>query len=495
MTSRYLLFSPILFAALLAGCRGGLSPERRADYGRQPGAAEALAEGQVELARQSEAEGAAEVHHVSHFSQSEPLPQSTRFDGPVELAELVRYAVACNPQIQAARYHARALGARVPQAKSLPDPQLMTTVFVEEIQTAAGPQELALALSQKIPWFGKRAFRSQVAYYDAMAAYARVTATELKVIEQVKLAYFDLYFLQKAIAETQRLRPRLQQVIDVVRTQFETSVPGVGLERLRQAQVELAKLEMRLVELEQTKARAQARLAGVLHLPANTQIEAAGEVPRCRLAQQVDVLVALAAAWQPELEARRREVRRDQASIWLAERDYWPDLNLGLNWYEIGSSGLSPVANGRDAVSLGVRVNLPIYRTRLDAAVREAQHETAASARRYASERDRVQAELGALYARFREHDRMLNIVQSQVLPMTEEMLQLAPEAYSTGRMTFQQWIDMYRTLLSCKIELYRHVAAREQAVASLERAVGCSIAEAAEVAPPSGFDAPAPLP
>jgi outer membrane protein TolC len=314
-----------------------------------------------------------------------------------------------------------------------------------------------------------------------MAAYARVTATELEVIEQVKLAYFDLDFLQNAIAETRRLEPRLQQVIDVVRTQFETNTPGVGLERLRQAQVELGKLRIRLVELEEAKTRAQARLAGVLALPASTRIEATDEVPLTRLAQQVDALVGLAEVWEPELEARRREVRRDRASISLAQRDYWPDVNVGVNWYEIGSRGLSPVADGRDAVSLGVGVNLPIYRTRLDAAVREAQNKTAASARRYAAERDRVQAEVGTLHARFREHDRMLRIVQSEILPMTEEMLALALEAYRTGRMTFQQWIDAYRTLLSQKIELHRHVAAREQAIASLERTVGCAIADVAD--------------
>ena len=494
MTSRFALISLSLMAALLAGCRGGVPSQRRADYGTLPAAAEALDGGHGQPTRAPEAEGAAEIHQVSHLSEPDSFSQGARFDGPVELAELVGYALACNPRIQAARYHARSLGARVPQAKSLPDPQLMSTVFLEEIQTAAGPQQLALALSQKIPWFGKREFRGQVAYYDAMAAYARVTATELEVIEQVKLAYFELYFLQNAINETRRLRPRVEQVVDVVRTQFETNTPGVGLERLRQAQVELAKLEMRLVELEEAQARAQARLAGALHLPANTQIEAARDVPRSRLAQEVDVLVGLAAAWEPELEARRREVRRDEASICLAERDYWPDVSLGVNWYEIGSSGLSPVTNGRDAVSLGVGVNLPIYRNRLDAAVREARNKTAASTRRYASERDRVQAEVGTLYARFREHDRMLSIVQSQIVPMAEEMLALAPEAYSTGRMTFQQWIDAYRTLLSQKIDLHRHLAAREQAIASLERAVGCAIAEVADGAPPLGLDEPAPL-
>jgi len=404
-------------------------------------------------------------------------------DGPAPLETLVAHALANNPRIQAARYHARAMAARVPQAASLPDPQLMTTVFLEAIQTAAGPQEVALSLSQKIPWLGKRAFRGQVAYYDATAAYARVTVAELEVIEQVKRAYFDLYFLQSAIAETERLRPQLENVIAIARTRYETSAPGAGLDSVLQAQVELAKLKTRLVELDETKVRAQARLAGVLHLPPNTRIEPTGQVDHAQLAHAAKVLVGLAESCQPELEARQREVSRDRASICLAQRDYWPDVNLGVSWQEIGPHGLSPVANGRDAFSLGIGVNLPIYRNRLEAAVREAKNRTAASSRRYVAERDRVRAEVSALYALFRQHDRMLGIVESEILPAAEQTLELATESYRNSQASYQQLIDVYRTLLAYRIELHQHVAARGQAVASLERAVGCSITAAPETA------------
>ena len=495
MTSRFALLSLSLFAALLAGCRAGLAPQNGVGYSAPKAAPEDFARPREHRTPQAEAEGPAEARQVSYSSQPEVLPQGAPFDGPVELSELVRYAVSYNPRIQAARYHARALRARVPQAKSLPDPQLMTTIFLEEIQTAAGPQQLALALSQKIPWFGKRTFRGQVAYYDAMAAYARVTATELEVIEQVKLAYFDLYWIQSAIAETRRLEPRLEDLIAIARTRYETNAPGAGLETVLQAEVELAKLKSRLVELEESHRRGQARLAGALHLPSSTRIEATEQVERSPLAHEAEMLVALAETWQPALEARRREIGRDQAAICLAQREYWPDVSLGATWYEIGGAGLSPVANGRDAASLGIGVNLPIYRGRLDAAVREARYKTAASSRRFAAERDRIGVEVSALYAQFRQHDRMLQIVQSDILPRAEQTLQLAPEAYRTGRMAFQQWVDVYRTLLGYRIEPHRHVAARAQAIASLERAVGCSIAELAEGGPLSGFAEPAPLP
>jgi len=417
----------------------------------------------------------AEISQTSYVSQSEDFQPPGGLDGPVDIDTLVEYALANNPEIQAAWYHARALGARVPQAASLPDPRLMTTVFMDSIQTAAGPQDVVMSLSQRFPWFGKLDLRSQAAYHDAMAAYARVTAAELQVTERVKRAYCDLYFLQSAIAETRRLEPRLEDVIEIARTRYETNAQAVGLESVLQAQIELSKLKTRLVGLEEAKARAQAKLVGILHLPLQTPIEAEAELAGTEVSPTVRLLVDLAVSHQPELAATRREICRDESVEALACREYWPDVTLSFNWHEIGASGLSPVATGDDAYSLGVGVNLPLYRKRLDAAVREAQNRRASSARRHAAARDRFQAEVSALYAQFREHDRILAILDSEIVPRAGQTLELSTEAYRTGRVGFQQLIDTYRTLLNYRIDYHQRKAAREQAIASLERAVGCA--------------------
>ena len=423
---------------------------------------------------------------ILHPSAASPQPEESTagapFSGPTPLEALVRHALANNREIQAARYHASALGHRVPQAASLPDPQLVTTAFLESIQTAAGPQEVAMSLQQKFPWFGKRALRSQVASRDAMAAYSRLAATELAVVEQVKRAYFDLYYVESAIAETRTLQPRLEDVIEIARTKYETDLQGKGLETVLKAQIELARLKTTLVQLENNKRQAQARLAGVLHLPPETRIEAVERIDPTRVAQTAVLLVGLAESLQPELEAQRWEVDRDRTSIEVARREYWPDVTVGFNWYEIGPAGLSPVANGRDAYALGVGVNLPIYRNRLDAAVREAQCRTAASRRRYEAARDRVHTEVQTLYAQFTEHHQVLAILQKDILPQAERTLKLSTESYRLGRLDFQQLIDTYRTLLDYRIEVHKREAMREQAIASLERAVGGAItAEPAE--------------
>ncbi len=416
------------------------------------------------------------AYQAVHFPQPEQPDPAGGFERRVPIEELVAYALANNPQIQATRYQARSLGARVPQAVALPDPMLMTTAFLDSIETAAGPQEVMMSLSQKFPLFGKRALRSQVAYHHAMAAYAQVTAVELQVIERVKKVYYDIFFLQRAIDVTRAMEPRLEDVIEIARTKYETNVPGAGLENVLRLEVELWGLKNRLTELRQTEVEAQARLASILHLRPPVRIDPVEQLPQRNVAHTAELLIDLAESSQPELSTRRREIRRDRVAVDLACRSYYPDATVSLNWYEIGTPGLSPVATGDDAFALGVGVNLPIYRSRLDAAVREAQYKASQSARRYAATQDQIRGEVAATYAQFVKHDRIMKILGSKIVPRAAQTLDLSIEAYGVRNLDFQKLIDNYTTYLRYQIDYYKQQALREQTIASLERVVGTSV-------------------
>ena len=133
-----------------------------------------------------------QVQRASHVSEASNTSLDSQFNSDTAIDELIAFALANNPEIQAVHMQAHALEARVPQLAALDDPMLMTTTFLEPIQTAAGPQDVMLSISQKLPGFGKRALRGDVAYHEAQATFARMAAAELAVVEQVKLAYYEL---------------------------------------------------------------------------------------------------------------------------------------------------------------------------------------------------------------------------------------------------------------------------------------------------------------
>jgi outer membrane protein TolC len=303
-----------------------------------------------------------------------------------------------------------------------------------------------------------------------------VAATQLAVIEQVKLAYFEWYYIDQAIRVNEQLEPRLQDVISISKTKYETSREGTGLETVLQAQVELSQLATTIVQLEQAREKARANLLRALHAPQGTRFELEPVIRNNDVPRSADLLIALLDVCQPELDALRRESYRDQTAIALAERNYYPDLSVGLNWHAIDSSGLSPVANGEDAFSLMLGVNLPIYQSKLDAAVRETRFNASQTAHRYRATWDEFRANVQSLHAAAIEHDRIVKILDREIVPRSQQALDLSIAAYRVDRITFPQLIESYKTLLRQQIDYYRRLALREQALAQLERAVGCAI-------------------
>ena len=75
MTSRFDLLSPILFAALLAGCRTGPSPARLADRAAEPVAAESVVPLPGDRTTYAQDTIAGEARQASYSSQPEILPQ------------------------------------------------------------------------------------------------------------------------------------------------------------------------------------------------------------------------------------------------------------------------------------------------------------------------------------------------------------------------------------------------------------------------------------
>ena len=88
---------------------------------------------------------------------SEPLPA---LDQAASLADCLVYAALNNPGLEAAFYRWRAAVERIPQARSLPDPQFTYRYYIREVETRVGPQRQAFGLAQTVPWPGKLEHRA-----------------------------------------------------------------------------------------------------------------------------------------------------------------------------------------------------------------------------------------------------------------------------------------------------------------------------------------------
>lgn len=423
-------------------------------------------------------------------------PTAVDLSGPQPVDVYISYALSQNPDIEAARKRVDAAAYRVPQAASLRDPMFGMTVFPEPVQTAAGQQELALNASQQLPWFGKLDTRAAAAEEDTNVARAQLATVELGVIEQVKRSYYELYFIQKATRITEDNRKLLLDFVRIADSKYRTG--KASQQDVLRAQVEVSNLDSQLIRLRQQIDSAQAKLARLLHVSPDTPVRALEQAPRQQIPQDLKRLYEQAIAQQPELHAQLAAVQRDRHKVELARLEFFPDLTAGMTWIGTSAAGLSPVANGEDPLLLGFSVNLPIYHKRLEAGVREAESRVVASTRQFDSLRDRTAESVKDLYVRVTSQYDLVKLFRDDIIPKSEQTLEVSRAAYQVGDVDFLQLIDNWQRLLRFQITYHRLESQLQQTLATLERVVGGQLRTEASTergpgSPPAAIGPPVP--
>lgn len=417
---------------------------------------------------------------AASYETNEPatLPIDIDTSAPHPASFYVQRALERNPEILAAQRSVAAQAEVIPQVTALDDPLLVDSfqpIDDNSVQTAAGRGPNTLSLSQRFPWFGKLRVRGEVAEQETKIALTRLAKAQLKVAEDVNLAYDEVYFNQRAIQITEENEKLLKDLLKFAEARFRTG--QTSQQDVLRAQVELERLRDRLITLRRQLRQAQADLAKLLHTSPESDLKVAGlDVPSARTG--IERLYAVAVRCRPELQERLHAIVRDERAGELARLQYYPDMTVGVGWQAItGNEALSRVANGNDNVAFTVGVNLPIWRDKLRAGVSEAEHRVVASARRYDSTRDDTFRQIKRLVVQVRALDQQIVLFRDSIIPKAEQTLQVSTADYRVGKVDFQQIIDNWSDLLLFQIQLVRLEATLAQTFASLERVVGCQLA------------------
>lgn len=417
------------------------------------------------------------VAHATCETWHSPAPVAAvnpvfhHLEGPHSVEKYIQFALGQNPEIHAARKRVEALAYQVPVAASLQDPTLSVTAQPAPVQTAGGEQRVILSAGQKLPWHGKLDTRASVAEAQTNVARAQLAAVELATIAKVKRAYYELYFIQRAITVTESEQRLLGEIRAIANTRYRTG--KASQQDVLRADLEISNIENELIRLRQQLTSGQARLARLLHVAPQTRVLALDRLPSEHAPQSLDWLQQQAVAARPELHAKLAAIQRDQLSAELARLDYKPDVTMGFSWIGVSQSGISPVSNGEDAFLLTAGVNLPIYKNRLDASVRSAEAQAVSTARQYDSLRDGTLEEVTDLFAQARSQQELLTLFREDILPKARQTLEVSRKAYNVGEVDFLQLIDNWRQLLRYEISYRRLEATLRQTLAELERVVG----------------------
>lgn len=410
-------------------------------------------------------------------------PPAELANTPVPLQQLLDQARHENPEIEQARLVVESLGYRIEQALGLPDPMLGTTTHLSQVQTAAGQQDFGLFLSQKVIRRNKRETSAAIAEDELNAARAILKSVEQKIIEQISSAYYELGFIQECLVILEADKKELELIDSIVDRRFRI-LKDVTQQETLQVQVAVSKLEAEIDQYKRLQKTLKARLCRLTHSTPGTDIVVQSLPQSAELETQIDDLIGIAVQNNPELHSQLFEIRKQKDTAVLANLNHEPDYTMGLNWISTATNGISPVANGNDAFMITMGMNLPVYRDRIDAGIREAQIKTLATTKKYESLKDEKAELTTEQVIKFETVNKNLALFRDDIIPKQKLTWDQSIKNYEVGKTDFLQMIDNWRKLLQYEILEQRMIADLHKTLAKLNRLAGVSVIPAS---PPAG--------
>ena len=396
-------------------------------------------------------------------NREEPLPVS-------DLQALLEIVQENNPHLRASSLEAEALMQRSAQVSALPDPRASVTYAPYPVFTARGTQRSQWRIDQAVPFPGKRQLRGDIADFGAQIASYEALTFEQDLLFETKKTYFELYSLQQQEVLIRGFQERLTDFEDNASVQY---VVGTGDQQsILKAQLERNSLSTRLVSLELQKQSALERLAQLLNRPVSSLGIGTLERPAIPTMLNEDLL-RIALNERPEVKALKAAEMRADVQIDLAEKAFYPDFGLSVTFFDVGEASIPATATGRDALAFGISLNIPIWRSKLNARLTEAR-----------IRKDQVQSRIEGLNSAFRtqiadlvsqliKEQEQLTLFQEALIPQAESSLEATLSSYTTGRADFLDLLDAERMLFSLETGYEEAFMRYMMATSALERSLG----------------------
>ena len=396
-------------------------------------------------------EPAAPAHQHHHEMPAEPQPaEEEQPQGPlVRLADLEPVALKNSPAVQQAEAAVHAAEGRARQAGLYPNPTAGYTG--EEIKS--GPQtrggQHGFFVDQTIVLGGKLGKRRDVFLQEVREAEAGLEAANYRVLNQVRLAYFEALAGQQRVATLARLGALVDEAVETSHGLFNVGqadrpdVLEIEIEA-RQTQLELARARTMAEQSRQQLAIAVGDPAMAIGRVDGT-LEAA--LPRIDAASLTDIL-----GRSPQLAAARAGVDRAEAAVRAARAERVPDLFLrgGAQYNrELLEATNEPVGwQGLAEVGIGI----PIF-NRNQGGIAAAEAELVSAEAEVRRQELVLRSRFAAAFSAYQEALRTSEAYRTEILPKADEAYRLYLARYEQMTAAYPQVLIARRTWLQVNLD------------------------------------------
>ena len=399
------------------------------------------------------------------------MPISIQASDPITLEWVIGEVLHNNPRIVAAQTRWEAMQEEAPQARSWDDPSFYTMFWAvpHDTPNPFSARETWFGIKQRFPYPGKLKLRGQVAQQTATMAEHGYLIVQENLIQKVKVAYYDLFLIDREIEITQKHLEFMREFVQIAESRYATGAVSQG--DVLKAQVEVFDLGNRVLVLAQRRQIGVAKLNTLMDRAPETELGSLAGFSIRPVGYSLEVLKQMAIENRPELKAATLAIERNETAKALAQKAYYPDFMVDFSYWN--------VRNNTNRWMLMVEAKVPIAfwsKGKHDARLRQVEMEKRVWQADYEDIKNQVLYAVEEAFVNVQVAWNNVDLYQDVIIPQAQQTVETIKTNYETNRATFLNLVDSERTLLRFELDYYKALVAFEKGQADLERAVGTAL-------------------
>lgn len=385
---------------------------------------------------------------------------------PITSEFLVNLALECSPSQRAVAARWQAQQHEIDVAGRLEDPKLMVSAAPQTFGNERLDDGYIVELNQSIPWPGTLSLEKKVASAEADASRARVDEHQVALARDIRLAFAEWQYNRQLLEINQQHQKLWEEFLAVVEAKYAagTATKSTVLQATHEAHL----LMEEAIELKAKIVRNTSTVKQLVGLPANAPLasQPVESLEPIALPGNAFSHMLQAIERQPRIERLEAERAATAAELALAEKDRYPDFSVGARYNTLWM-------NEDQRWSVGVGINIPFdfgKRSSQEASIRAEQ-----SALRWEQMdlTNKLREQLVRTHSLWIEGKEIYELYREELLPLADEHLATALDAYQSGSDDFLSLLIAQRQTL--KTQRQAEAALRRQflALADLTAAAG----------------------
>jgi len=389
--------------------------------------------------------------------------------GQEQLNQYLVIAAENNPGLKARFNDYLASLERVPQVRTLPDPQVSFGYFIQPVETRNGPQQFRISANQVFPWFGIQGAKGDVATQAAKTKFEVFQESKAKLFNEVRSTYYNLYFTKKAMLILDENIEILNSFQRLALIKVEAGkVSAVDEYRIEMDLNDLKNQQILLVDNFMVQSIQFQNLVNdandrPLIIPDNLW-ETGFELSKTQLLDSIQTLnhQLLKIDYEKELLVLKKEVDK------LQDR---PGFSVGIDYINVGKGDNN--LSGKDAIIFPkIGFSIPIFRKKYRAIVKEVALLQSAKEFEKLDKNNWLENIFEISYKNYRDADRRLTLYRNQT-DLALKSLRILETEYTTSNANFEELLRIEKQLLSYNLELEKAKADKQAAMSFVNYLMG----------------------